>query len=193
MRGEYLDNIGALVGIERPVRDTTTGYLKTDDFQNIPDYSKYFVVGTDTTGSYKKVDDAYFRMLIRAQIIKNSSYTFSHDDIESFCKYIFSNERFTTMKLHNIVVDTGREPGGMGITTAKTHAHMFVGVEVEFTLEPPFVEIIPKVGMSEAPEEGPMSEHEHELLDFPSMKRYRSNCCRLLALVGIPICMRRKA
>jgi hypothetical protein len=74
------------------------------------------------------------------------------------------------MKLHEIIVDTGREPGGMGITTAKTHAHMFVGVEVTFTLEPPFVEVLPKVGMSKAPEEGPMSKHEHELIDIPSLE-----------------------
>jgi hypothetical protein len=92
---DYLDFIGALVGIERPMRDITTGYLKTDDFQNVPDYSKYFVSGANTTDSYRKVDDVYFRMLIRAQIIRNSCYTFSRDEIESFCRYIFSNERFT--------------------------------------------------------------------------------------------------
>jgi hypothetical protein len=92
---EDLDAIGALVGLERPMRDISVGYLKTDDFQNAPDYSKYFVKDANTTDSYEKIDDTYFRMLIRAQIIKNSCYAFSRDDIESFCQYIFFNEHFT--------------------------------------------------------------------------------------------------
>jgi hypothetical protein len=74
------------------------------------------------------------------------------------------------MKLNNILIDTSREPTGEHITTAKEHGHTFDGVEITFILEPPFIEVVPLVTVGEPPEEGPMSQHQHELVDLPSIE-----------------------
>jgi hypothetical protein len=94
---EYLDNIGALIGIARPARDISSIYLKSDDSLYTPDFAKYYVKDAKNEKAVRKVDDAYYRMLIHGQIIRNSTYCFSQDEMELFCQYVFSNDIFTSI------------------------------------------------------------------------------------------------
>ncbi|MDR1333698.1 MAG: DUF2612 domain-containing protein, partial [Holosporaceae bacterium] len=70
--GEYLDNLGALIGISRPVLNLGDRFLKTDDFSNSFENSDYYVMNAPVNISYSAVHDDYYRTLIKAQIFKNN-------------------------------------------------------------------------------------------------------------------------
>ena len=62
----------------------------------------------------------------------------------------------------------------MATSTLLTHIHGVIGVEVHFSLLPPYVEPKPILGttLPPTPEEGKVDylEHEHELPELPSLE-----------------------
>jgi hypothetical protein len=56
--------------------------------------------------------------------------------------------------------------------TMKTHSHMAVGVEIHFSIEPPFIEPSPIAGIATPPEddETKISEHKHGIEGIPSFE-----------------------
>jgi hypothetical protein len=94
--GEWLNNLGALIGISRPVMPIQLDYLKTDDFVNALDLSPFFISNAPAIAVNTLVPDDYFRMIIKAQIVRNNSQTYSINDLELLAKFIFSRDHITT-------------------------------------------------------------------------------------------------
>lgn len=93
--GEYLDNLGALVGVSRPVLSLGDRFLKTDDFLNSFENTNYYVTDAPTNDNYRLVTDDYYRMLIKAQIFKNNQAVFSVNVLEQCMKILFFRDDIT--------------------------------------------------------------------------------------------------
>jgi hypothetical protein len=94
--GEWLDNLGALIGIGRPTLNINLDYLKTDDLANSLDSSPFFISNAPSIVENTLAPDDYYRMVIKAQIVKNNLQTYSINDLELLAKFIFSQEHITT-------------------------------------------------------------------------------------------------
>lgn len=94
--GEWLDNLGALIGIARPTININLDYLKTDDLVNSLDASPFFISNAPSIVNNTLAPDDYYRMVIKAQIVRNNLQTYSINDLELLAKFIFSQEHITT-------------------------------------------------------------------------------------------------
>jgi hypothetical protein len=93
--GEYLDNLGALVGVSRPVLSLGDHFLKTDDALNSFENTNYYVMNAPINDNFLLVPDDYYRMLIKAQIFKNNQAVFSVNVLEQCVKILFFLENIT--------------------------------------------------------------------------------------------------
>jgi hypothetical protein len=86
---EYLDNLGALVGVSRPILYLGERFLKADDFSNPLENADYYVSDAPADEKYMPVADEYYRMVIKAQIFKNNVAVFSVNVLEQLAKILF--------------------------------------------------------------------------------------------------------
>lgn len=94
--GEWLDNLGLLLGVARPVIDLSDRFLKTDNPENSLDTAKYYVTNAPIEQRVTLVDDEYYRKLIKAQIIKNSIQIVAINDLEFIADLILGRDIFNT-------------------------------------------------------------------------------------------------
>jgi hypothetical protein len=94
--GEWLDNLGDLVGVRRPVLLVGTLFLQSDNYTHPLDESVYYVMNA-TLPDNKAVGDEYFRMLIRAQIIRNNMTVYSINVLENLVRKILFNDLITLL------------------------------------------------------------------------------------------------
>ena len=94
--GQWLDNLGLLLGVARPVIDYSDRYLKTDNPDNSLDTAKYYAANAPIESRTMVVDDEYYRKLIKAQIIKNSIQIIGVNDIEFIADLILGRDLFDT-------------------------------------------------------------------------------------------------
>lgn len=90
--GRYLDNLGQLVGISRPVINEGEGFLKTDDVNDSVDTGLYSSRGFVNEEKTKPANDDYFRKCIRSQIIKNNISSYSVNDLEFIAQLICGDD-----------------------------------------------------------------------------------------------------
>lgn len=105
--GQWLDNLGLLLGITRPVVDISDRYLKTDNLENSVDTSKYYVNNAIIEQHFVLVDDDYYRKLIKSQIIKNSIKIVSVNDLELVADTILGRDLFNTFYIECNNFNTG--------------------------------------------------------------------------------------
>jgi hypothetical protein len=93
---EWLDNLGFLLGIARPIETYyPEGFLKTDLLQYPVDVGRHYVSGVSETSQKINIIDDRFRLLIRAQIFINNTKSYSINDLEKIALWILSNEKVT--------------------------------------------------------------------------------------------------
>jgi hypothetical protein len=103
--GEYLDNLGALVGIYRPVINIGDKFLIADNFANPLENTFHYVSNAPVDSRYLLAADDYYRMMIKAQIFKNNLTIFSVNVLEQIAKIIFFQEDITTFYVIRIEDD----------------------------------------------------------------------------------------
>lgn len=90
--GEYLDNLGALVGIARATRKTAESFLTTDDLYDSLDNSVHYVKNASVNEGYRLVNDDVYRKMIKSQIIRNNYTEFSINDFERIALLILNED-----------------------------------------------------------------------------------------------------
>lgn len=116
--GEYLDNLGALIGVVRPVLSNVTRWLSTDDHDRSLDTGIFFVTGAKTESVSALASDSYYRKLIKAQIIRNTLKGYSFDVFESILELLLDDA------IENIKVDwTNYDDGAITIHIDDTFSH----------------------------------------------------------------------
>lgn len=91
--GVWLDNLGKLIGIDRPTIPADSEFLFTDDFLRSIDTGLHYVEGAlDLTNLVLLAGDDYYRKLIKSQIIKNNMVSYGINDLERIAQLIFSND-----------------------------------------------------------------------------------------------------
>jgi hypothetical protein len=93
--GEWLDNLGMLVGVTRPTLGKGTPYLQSDNTAAPFDVAVYYVVNAVTFENTIAGDD-YFRMLVKAQIARNTTTVYSVNALEFLARSILFEEPLST-------------------------------------------------------------------------------------------------
>lgn len=116
--GEYLDNLGALVGVIRPVLSNVTRWLSTDDLDNSLDTGVFFVTGAKSESVSALASDSYYRKLIKSQIIRNTLKGYSFDVFEQILDLLLEDS------ISKIKIDwTNYDDGMINVHIDETFSH----------------------------------------------------------------------
>ena len=119
--GEWLDNLGMLVGATRPTLGRGTPYLQSDNTAAPFDTGIYYVSNAPSVESAIAGDD-YFRMLVKAQIARNTTIVYSVNFLEFLAKSILFEEPLSVFYVDfnatdgTLNVGVNKEVGYLGLS-----------------------------------------------------------------------------
>lgn len=118
--GEYLDNLGKLLGINRPIRDLSFQYLKADSLYQSLDFSSFYVKNASTDEKLTLVNDDVYRKFIKSQIIRNNYNNFSINTMEQIIDLILG-ENLPILRIDSIA--TNDKMFKVTVTTDNSMSH----------------------------------------------------------------------
>lgn len=105
--GKWLDNLGLLIGVKRPVIQSSLQWLFTDSFNNSSDFSNYYVSGAPNNPVLMLADDNYYRILIRSQIFRNNLTVYSYNALEQIVMSLFNFDPFEVFSIEMTDFNSG--------------------------------------------------------------------------------------
>lgn len=93
--GQWLDNLGALIGVRRPAIELIDRYLEGDNLERPADIAVHYVKNAPEQSEKRMTDDEDYRKMIRAQILRNNTVLYSVNTLENIVLKIFFNEAVT--------------------------------------------------------------------------------------------------
>jgi hypothetical protein len=88
--GEWLDNLGALVGAPRPFVIVSIQYLRGNTSSTLLDAAEAYITNAPLAAGISYAADDQYRNMIRSQICKNTVINYSLLEFESFFSFMFS-------------------------------------------------------------------------------------------------------
>jgi hypothetical protein len=127
--GDRLDDLGMLLGVNRPTVGRGTPYLQADNTAAPFDIGMYYVSNAPTVENEIAGDD-YFRMLVKAQIARNTTVVYSVNALEFLAKSILFEE-----PLKVFFVDFNANDGTLNVSVNKEISYLGLSFLQSFSVD----------------------------------------------------------